>query len=203
MATLSEELRGEELPPYRVTVPVGWVEHPVSESEQRRMLAQARQRLMSVNRPDLYAQTMTMVESMFERMRRTSTVGFFMPETDAPDEARLPASLTVSVVRGRDGATLDEEMTQLIRDRGATSLQGDKRFVRYEQDRSQQFEGVRLNVTTVVYLTPVPGSGRRRALQFTLTVPRPIDEPADAPLVRAVLELFDAHVSTFAWERRS
>lgn len=199
MASLKAELRGETLPEFTLTLPAGWVRRAPSDQVRDEMLAAAKKRLMSVHRPDLYVQLNGMVSRMFREMNRVDTVAFFIPGPDAPDEAFLPANLTASVRRGSHGASLDSAIAELIRNEGATALGEDKRILRWEQDSTETFEGVRVPTTTVAYFIPVPGTGRKRALQFTLVITRDNDETDDGSYLEGLKMLFDAHLATFAW----
>ena len=199
MNSLKAELRGETTPQFQLMLPVGWVRREPTDQVRDELLGQAKARLMAVHRPDLYAQTLAMTNRMFRDMQRLETVAFFGPAPDAPAEAFLPASLTAAIRRGDNGASLDDDIAALIRDRGATSLGGDKRFVRWEQRRTEQFEGSPVSTTTVLYIIPVPGSGRRRALQFTLVIPHGEETPEDEAMAEGIKTMFDAHLSTFSW----
>lgn len=199
MSSLAAELRGESLPEFALTVPPGWVRQAPSDEVRDRMLADAKARLMQVHRPDLYVQTTGLVKKLFAEMRRVETVAFFAPGADAPDSAYLPATLMASIRRGSDGESLDASIAALIRHEGATALADDKRFLRWERDTVEKLEGTSVATTTVVYLTPIPDTGRKRALQFTLVINHDPNEAGDDEFVGALKSLFDAHLSTFAW----
>lgn len=199
MASLKAELRGETLPQFTLTLPEGWVRQTPSDELRDEMLAAAKKRFMQAHRPDLYAQTMSMVKKLFNEMQRVETVAFFTPGLDAPDKAYLPGTLTASIRRGQDGASLDSAVAQLIRTEGATPLGEDKRFLRWERESTENFEGSRVATTTVVYFTPVPDTGRTRALQFTLVISHKPEEDGDNEFVNALKMLFDSHLSTFSW----
>jgi len=199
MASLAAELRGETLPEFTMVLPAGWVRNEPTDRVRDEMLAAAKKRLMQAHRPDLYGQTNALVKKLFSEMRRVETVAFFAPGENAPDGARLPATLTASVRRGQNGESLDNTIAGLIRREGATALADDKRFLRWQQDSVENLEGTRVATTTVVYLTPVPDTGRKRALQFTLVITHNPDESGDDEFVKGLGDLFDAHLSTFAW----
>lgn len=199
MTSLEAELRGESLPEFSLTLPSGWQRNEPSDEVRDEMLAAAKKRLMQAHRPDLYGQTTALVKRLFTEMRRVETVAFFAPADDAPDNSRLPATLTASVRRGQNGESLDDAIAGLIRREGATPLGGDKRFLRWEKDSVESLEGTRVSTTTIVYLTPVPDTGRKRALQFTLVITHSPDESGDAEFVSSLASLFDAHISTFSW----
>ena len=200
MPGLREQLRGETLPPFTLTLPAGWVRRAPTDEVRTEMLAAAKRRVMSIHRPDLYAQFQPMFLRMFREMSRTETVAFFLPGPDAPDDAYLPATLTASIRRGPHGTSLDSAMAELIRSKGATALGDDKRILRWEQESVQNLDGTRIPTTTVAYFVPVPNTGRKQALQFTLVITH--DEADDEESIRmlsALKALFDAHLSTFAW----
>lgn len=199
MSSLAAELRGETFPEFTLTLPVGWVRHAPTDAVRDQMLAEAKSRLMQVHRPDLYVQTTALVKKLFAEMRRVETVAFFAPGTDAPNSAYLPATLTASIRRGKDGQSLDAAISQLIRKEGATALADDKRFLRWERDSVESLEGTSVATTTVIYVTPIPDTGRKRALQFTLVVTHDPGQAEDAEFVAGLKDLFDAHLSTFAW----
>jgi hypothetical protein len=199
MASLEAELRGESLPNFTMVLPAGWERNEPSDEVRDEMLAAAKKRLMQAHRPDLYGQTTALVKKVFAEMRRVETVAFFAPGDSAPDSARLPATLTASVRRGQNGESLDDTIAGLIRREGATALGDDKRFLRWEKDSIESLDGTKVATTTVVYLTPVPDTGRRRALQFTLIITHNPDDSGDDEFVAALGVLFDAHISTFAW----
>lgn len=199
MSSLKAELRGETLPEFVMTLPHGWVRRAPTDDVREEMLTAAKRRLMQAHRPDLYGQTVGMVTKLFSEMQRMETVAFFGPAQDAPESAFLPATLTASVRRGPNGESLDEMVAQLIRREGATALGADKRFLRWDQETSETMDGTRVATTTVIYVTPIPETGRKRALQFTLVITHDPDAAGDEEFVQGLKGLFDAHISTFTW----
>lgn len=199
MSSLKAELRNETTPAFEVTLPTGWIRRVPTDEVREEMLVAAKKRLMEAHRPDLYGQTVSMVGKLFREMQRVETVAFFGPGPDAPDAAYLPATLTASVRRGSNGASLDGAIAQLIRNEGATALGDDQRLLRWQTETVEKFEGTRVATTTVVYLTPIPETGRTRALQFTLVITHSPDEVDDTEFVDALRALFDAHISTLSW----
>lgn len=199
MSSLKAELLGETTPEFTMTLPEGWVRRAADDRQQDEMLAEVKKNLMATHRPDLYGQASGMVKKVFAEMKRVETVAFFGPGPDAPAQAFLPATLTASILRGRDGESLDSVAAQLIRAEGATPLGEDKRFLRYEQQSKETFEGTTVDTTTVVYFTPVPASDRTRALRLTLVITHDTTAPGDDEYVSALKFLFDGHIATFAW----
>jgi hypothetical protein len=201
--SLREQLGGAPDPDFALMLPPGWVRRDVTDEEQERMLSGIRGRLLDAHRPDLYGRMRGLVREAFTQMRRVSTIAMFTAGDSAPDSAYMPASLTATVQHAEPGQNLDAYVRSAIVSDGATPLLGDKRFMRVERETSEALDGEQMLVTTVVYMTPVPGSDRRRALLLTLVILRPIDAPADdGPLVQ-MKTLFDLCASTLTWIPRN
>lgn len=197
--SLREQLGGVPDPDFTFALPPGWVRREVSEQEQERMLSLTRARLMEAHRPDLYARMRQLVGQAFTQMRKVSTVAMFTAGDSAPDVAYMPASLTATIQHAESGQNLDAYVRSAIVSDGATPLMGDKRIMRVERESSETLDGEQMLVTTVVYMTPVPGSERRRALLLTLVIMRPPEAPADDAPLMMMKALFDACVSTLSW----
>ncbi|MCT9818879.1 hypothetical protein N3K63_01120 [Microbacterium sp. W1N] len=198
--SLRDALGAPRDPDFTLVLPPGWTRRPVTADERTRMDAAMRARLMEVHRPDLYARMRVLLAEAFAQLDAVGAVAMFLPDTDeSPGALVLPASLTARVLRAEPGATLDDHVrASIVRD-GATPLLGDKRILRAERESEQHIDGESALLTTVVYLSPIPGSGRRRALQLTLVITRPVDVPADDPPLLQMRALFDLCVSSLAW----
>jgi len=196
---LRELLGGSPDPDFALVLPPGWVRREVTDAEQKDMLGKIRGRMLDAHRPDLYGRMRALVNDAFTQMRKVSTVAMFTAADDAPDTAFMPASLTATIQHAEAGQNLDSYVRGALAGDGATALFGDKRFIRVERETTESLDGEQMLVTTVVYMTPVPGSQRRRALLLTLVILRPLDAPADdLPLVQ-MKTLFDLCASTLTW----
>jgi hypothetical protein len=198
--SLKAQLLGERQPKFRIALPDGWVRHEPTLETSEQLLRAARSRLMEAHRPDLYAQISAATKSAFSAMKRAEVIALFMPGPQTPDSLYLPISLTASIRRGPDGASLDSTVAQLIREKGARALGEDKRFVTWRQDSVQELAGGSVPTVSVFYLTPIPESGRKRGLLFTLSTPRPDGDPETVDYAEAAITLFDHCVSTLVWE---
>lgn len=197
--SLRELLGGAPDPDFALVLPPGWVRRDVTDAERDHMLDKMRVRLLDAHRPDLYGRMRALVTQAFTQMRSVSTVAMFTAGDDAPDSAYMPASLTATIQHAEPGENLDAYVRGAITANGATALFGDKRFLRVERETTERMDGESMLATTVVYMTPVPGSQRRRALLLTLVILRPTDAPADdLPLVQ-MKTLFDLCASTLTW----
>lgn len=199
---LRELLGGTPDPDFALMLPPGWVRREVSDGEQDHMLTKVRDRLMQAHRPDLYGRMRGLVQEAFAQMRKVSTVAMFTAADDAPESAFMPASLTATIQHAEPGQNLDSYVRVAIAADGATALFGDKRFIRVERETTESMDGEQMLVTTVVYMTPVPGTERRRALLLTLVILRPTDVAADDDALVQMKTLFDVCASTLTWVPR-
>ncbi|GAA2044885.1 hypothetical protein GCM10009819_35080 [Agromyces tropicus] len=196
--SLREALGAARDPEFTMLLPEGWSRLEADDDARDRLLADVRAELLAAHRPDLWAAARTSISKAFEALRRAGGVAVMLQTSSGDGVPFVPASVTASVQSGPDGATLDEFVAGLIA-RGATPLGDDKRFIRLEEREVREEDGVRLGVTTVRYLTPVPGSRRRRALLLTAVLPHEPDAPDDDPLRSATRFAIDAHVATLRW----
>ncbi|GAA3896756.1 protein TPRXL [Microbacterium invictum] len=199
--SLREQLGGTPDPLFEITLPTGWVRRDANSAQREELRAAMRDRLMRAHRPDLLARVQPLVDDAFDKMAKESVIAFFTPETGDDDALALPASLVASLRHAPvPGENLDPLIRSLIREAGATPLLGDKRFLRFERETTQKMDDGEFRQTNVVYLTPVPGSDHKRALQLTATIVRPVDAPADDRPFVLMRALFDLCVSTVAWK---
>ncbi|WP_026374189.1 hypothetical protein [Agrococcus lahaulensis] len=198
---LRAELGAAPDPEFELELPPGWARHAPDRATQDAMAAGIRERMLRAHRPDLYAQAQRMLQDSFEAMQRGDVVAFFTPTDDGDETLWLSASILASIRRAQPDVTLDEAVRHAILEYDAAPLDESKRIVRFERDRLESVQGESLRVLTVVYLTPVPGTQRRRALQLTATINRPVDVDVEDPLVDAQRLLLDACVSTLRWRR--
>ncbi|ROR65992.1 hypothetical protein [Agrococcus jenensis] len=198
MTTSLREALGATDPQFDITLPAGWVRMDASDASRDALLAQARARFLTAQRPDLWAQVRASIDRAFEELRRVRGEAIMLQLESGDDAPFVPASITATILSAEQG--LDDHMAQLIAG-GATALDGDRRFVRSESTDEVSQDGVRLGVTTVHYFTPVPGTRRRRALALSAVMPHPPGIDPDDRLLAATRLLLDAHVSTVRWRR--
>lgn len=199
--SLREALGAPADPEFSLQLPPHWERRPVTDEERDRLIAAARERLMRAHRPELYAQIRAQLREAFAGLVRVGALAYFAPGEGAPDTSFLPASFTASVLTPPTGLTMDDVVVAAIRERGATPLHGDRRFVRFEQQQTLVEGTSRIIAGSVVYITPIPGAARRRALQLTLTLFWPAEVDGDDDSLRRMRALFDACASTLSWQR--
>ncbi|QYJ05589.1 hypothetical protein KUV85_07905 [Nocardioides panacisoli] len=197
--TLRDELGVRPDPEFDLDLPDGWARHGVDEESLQGLLAAVRRRCMDAHKPDLYAEMRLQMEEAFANMRRGGVFAYFCPSDPDPGTLAIPASINASVRRAEPGQSLDDLARTLIRQHGATPLLGDKRTLRCERERTSRLGTETLVHHSVVYLTPIPGAKRRRALSLVAGFARAPEVPTDAESIEATRFLFDACISTLRW----
>lgn len=190
------------VPEYRLLLPDGWEELPADRAGVDELIRRSSEVFRAQHRPELDAQMRTMLELAYRKMLQARAFALYL-QTSAVG-LPLPMSIVASVVEGQLGGTLDRQVAQLFRDRGAQFLTDDHSIVRWEAGVSprKEVEGAAAHV--IDYLIPVPGSQRRKALQFTTTIPVPVGVDIDVqPVVEGLAHLSDLLISTFTWESRA
>lgn len=199
-ADLREELGARPDPEFQLELPPGWSRREPDDATREEMLAALKRRLMEAHRPDLFAQTKLMLEESFEQMRRHRVFAFFAPTDPDPGTLFAPASLNASYRTAGPGENLDTVVRTLVREHGARPLMGDKRTLRTERTKQVKVGSDTLVNHSVLYLTPVPGTERRRALQLVAGFGRTPDTPEDDTRMQAMRLLFDSCVATLRWQ---
>ncbi|SBS73675.1 hypothetical protein [uncultured Microbacterium sp.] len=197
--SLRESL-GAAGPGFDLALPTGWVRREATAGQRDEMVAAVRGRLLQAHRPDLFARVRPLLDDAFQQMAQASVIAFFTPATGDDEALALPASLVASIrTPTTPGGTLDPLVQALVREAGATPLLGDTRFLRFERESRQRLEDTDFLSTQIVYLTPIPGTRRRRGLQLTATIARPLDTPADDRPLVLIRTLLDLSVSSLTW----
>lgn len=197
--TLRDELGVQPDPDFDLELPQGWARHGVDDESRARVLDGVRERCMQQHRPDLFAELRRQVEEAYADMRRGGVFAYFAPTDPGPSTLAIPASINASIRKAEPGRTLDDLVRSLIREQGAQPLLGDPRTLRFETERTARVGTDTVVSHSAVYLTPVPGTGRRRALALVAGFGRTPDVEPDAPSVQATRDLFDACVATLTW----
>lgn len=205
MTSLREQLAGGDgsIPEFRLMLPEGWSLRDVSAQTEQELLDKAKARLREAQRPDTYALLAAHTKQALATAREQGAFAMITPGEEAPRWAFVPISVLVSMREGTPAVTLDQMVADAVENRGARALHGSKHFLRWAEQHTVELSGDTAGTHVVVYLTPVPGSRHRRALQFTVTLAHPVDtDPlADADM-SAWLDLLDSHMLTFSWTGR-
>ncbi|UFU07090.1 hypothetical protein [Ruania halotolerans] len=197
--SLRQDLGVRPDPEFELDLPPGWSRREPDDATLQSMLSDLKQRLMQAHRPDMYAQMKTLMEQSFDDMRRGGVLAFFSATDPGPDTLFVPSSINASILTAEPGRSLDDVARTLFRDHGATPLFGDKRTLRAEKEKTVRIGTDTLISHSVVYLTPVPGAKRRRALQLMVAFARKPETAPDDPWLDSMRVLFDSCVSTLRW----
>ncbi|MET4780462.1 hypothetical protein [Glaciihabitans sp. UYNi722] len=187
------------VPSFRLLLPQGWEELPATRESIAQLTALSSAVFKSQHRPDLDSEFTRMMELATRRMKQAGVFAIYL-QTTVPEDDVLPLSMSASIVRGRLGGTLDREVSSLFRDRGAAFLSDNHQIVRWTADTVHDGEFTGTSSRVIDYLIPVPGAGRRTALQFTTTLVHPTGDDEASELVDQMAQLSDVIVSTFSWE---
>lgn len=196
---LRAELGAKPDPHFTLTLPPGWSRFDTSEGLEDDFRQKLRQRTMELHRPDLFVQADALLKQAFDGLKEAGAVALFMADEAGDDTAWLPASMTASIRAETAEHTLDQIVAQMIRKYDAQPVKGDNRWVRFEQERRQTIQSQELMVTLISYLTPIPAADRKRALELSVTIMRPVDVPADDEPMQVMRVLFDACVTSLRW----
>lgn len=197
--TLRDELGVKADPDFDLALPKGWARHGLDDDTLKSMVARAKQRCMETHRPQLFVEMKAQLEESFEDMRRAGVIAFFGPTDPGADTLAIPASINASMRIAEPGSTLDDLARSLIRDNDAQPLLGDKTTLRFETEQTRRLGTDTIVSHSLVYMTPVPGSQRRRALVLVAGFGRPLDQPSDSDEMHALRFLFDSVASSLTW----
>lgn len=197
--TLREMLGVAKDPEFELKLLPGWERHVPDDADFSSLDSALRERFMQMSRPDLHAAIRTQLREAFDSMQKNRVVAYYAATAEVDNAFYIPGSIVVSERTSQTGEALDEVVTHAIREFGAAPLFGDKRFIRFERESSKEIEGGTMLINTITYLTPIPGSKRRRGLQFVASFARPGDMAADDAKVLGWKAAFDVCVSTLRW----
>lgn len=186
-------------PEFELKLLPGWERHRPDEADRQALISALRSRLMEAHRPDLQAYLKPQVDHAFASMAQQKVVAYFAATGATDKELFIPGSMVASVRTAEHGARLDDYVSHAIREYGAQPLFGDKRFIRFERESTKALEGESIVATTIVYLTPIPGSRRRRALQLVATLARPSEMASTDIRFVGWRTALDLCVSTLKW----
>lgn len=197
--SLREALGAKRDPEFELKLPDGWERHVPGDADKASLDASLKKRLMSLNRPDLHASLRVQLDQAFANMKEQNVVAYFAATKESDSGVYVPGSIVATIRRSPSGESLDGYVTHAIREYGAKPLFGDKRFIRFERESTKAVDGGPVVVTTIVYVTPIPGSNRRRGLQLSSTIVREPEKSATDPDFVTWKMALDMCVSTLRW----
>lgn len=197
--TLRDEIGVRPDPEFDLVLPPGWARHGLEDGSYDALLAQLKRRCFENHQPQVYAEMKAHLEQSFADMRKAGVIAYFTATDPGPDTLAIPASINASIKHAEPGTNLDDLVRSLIRDQGAEPLLGDKGTLRFETERNVRVGTDTIVNHSVVYMTPVPGSKRRRALVLVAGFARPLDVSVDSESMNAHRFLFDAVAASLTW----
>jgi hypothetical protein len=198
--SLREELGAGAPPEFTIAVPRGWERVPVDEGGRTQLEQRLSSRMMQVGRLDLMIELRRMLRENLSVMAEHGAVALFMPlDPDGLGQTGAPTSITAYLRKGEPGAELDDYARQVIQRFGAAPLYDDLRTLRFETESTRDVDGTPVVLSTTHYLTPMPGSRRRRAVELLATYGRPESMPRDDERVVGLHVLFDVCASSLRW----
>lgn len=198
-SSLREELNMPEAPDFEIELPPGWSRREVTPETLVDFTSSIKHNLMRAHQPQKYATMERLLRDAFDGMRQAGAFAFFAPIDPPEDAPMMSASILARIRRSQDGQSLDALARTLIRSHSATPLMGDARTLRYEEEKQVRIETETFVNHSITYLTPVPGAGRRRALELVASLVRPIATPKDAPRFVAQINLMDLCAASLRW----
>lgn len=136
-----------------------------------------------------------------QQMREQRVVAFFAPTQDVGEWVLPFPTSIIATFRGMPSTQhMDGYVKNLIVNDGARPLDLNRALLRVESERTQEVQGESLVMNSTLYVTPVPGSSRRRALELLAVYGRPGEARRDDADVEAVHAYLDAMVSTLRWQ---
>lgn len=201
--SLRELLGVSKYPKFELKLIDGWERHVPDAADRDALEAAMKQRFMAANRPDLHATLRAQIDQAFTLMKQQSVIAYFAPTGETTSRVYIPGSMFATVRSAPNGESLDGYVTQAIQKYGAKPLFGDKRFIRFERESTKHLEGGSIVMTSIAYVTPIPGSNRRRGLQLTASIARPAEMSATDPKFVGWKTAFDVCVSTLRWSSPS
>lgn len=201
--SLREMLGSAPDPEFELTLPRGWERSAPTADAQVDLERRLSRKLMSVGSVDAMhadARLRGVLRQAMNDMRERKVVAWFAPsaETDGPPFP-VPASIVATIRSAPTTQLMDGYVKGLITKDGARPLADNRALLRLERENVREEGGARVVLSSTLYVTPVPGSRRRRALELLAGYGRPADVPRDDEEVEFLHTFFDLMVSTLRW----
>ncbi|GAB2693106.1 hypothetical protein BKA24_000252 [Microbacterium marinum] len=191
---------GAERPPagYTLLTPPDWGRFPATTEGRDELIRLMSSRFKAVGRPDLDAETRSMVHRQWQRMQSANVMEIFLPVEPAREGA-TPMSVAASPwvaagdfesdLRGRAGAERPVERVELP-EPGTV--------FRWVAERPGPEGMAELFAREISYVVPFPGRAPRRGVLLMASIVHlGVEESGQA--LEAFTTLADAMVSTFRW----
>lgn len=196
--SLREELFGlaPGVPRFRMLLPAEWASFPVTPELGGELEKRAREVFARAGRPDLDGVFSAQLSSAMRGLEESGANYVFLPSERTPGKDPLALSMIATFVNSPDGS-LDGWIKTRVRSHGAEMLDPGGRIIRWHERRPGLDDET--HRAHSIYVTPVPGTNRRRALMLTGSTVIGADSPDDDEYAVAVRMIFDAMASTVTW----
>lgn len=191
-------------PEFELSLPRGWERHDASPDAQaliERRLSRQLMRVGSVEAMQAFGVLRTMLRQSMGEMRKQNVVGYFAPSgADLPTPFPVPASIIATVRSAPSSEEMDGYIKRLIIDEGAAPLDRNRALLRTERESIRRDGDAEVVLSSTLYVTPVPGTRRRRALELLAGYGRPVDIPRDDEQIQFVHSFFDLMIASLRWK---
>lgn len=185
---------------FHIMMPPGWARYTVDDAGKRALIARISERMKALGRPDLDAQSRTLVEGQWRQLLATKASAVYLPG-EREDDVVTPMTIAVrqfSAPAGRDFETAVRALARVAVDR----IEGPYGpILRWTNAQNGTGELAEVRSRLIGYAFPLPAasdsSSSSRGLVFLTSIPHLSD--TDAEMVDGLTELSDTILETFRW----
>ncbi len=194
-------------PEFELSLPKGWERHEPSPESQALIEQRLRRSLMQVGSVDALQASgvlRNMLRQSMDEMRKQNVVAYFAPSgTDVSTPFPVPASIIATIRSAPSSAEMDGYIKRMILEERAEPLGKNRALLRIERESIRGEGDAQMVLSSTLYVTPVPGTRRRRALELLAGYGRPADIPRDDEQIQFVHAFFDLMVASLRWKNVS
>ncbi len=194
-------------PEFELSLPKGWERHEASAESQaliEKRLSRQLMRVGSVDSMQAFGVLRNMLRQSMDEMRKQNVIGYFAPSgADLSTPFPVPASIIATIRSAPSAEGMDGYIKRLIVDEGAVPLGKNRALLRIERENVRGVGEEQVVFSSTLYITPVPGTRRRRALELLAGYGRPTDVPRNDEQIQFVHAFFDLMVASLRWKNVS
>ncbi|MGI6879941.1 hypothetical protein [Microbacterium sp. gxy059] len=195
-------------PEFQLSLPRGWERMEPTQEAQDELERRLSRRFMHADggpeTMQAFARIRGMLRQAVKDMREQRVIASFAPTADTDDVPfPVPASIVATIRTAPSTEEMDGYVKNLISSEGARPLTDNTSILRVERENIREEGGERVVLSSTLYVTPVPGARRRRALELLAGYARPADIPREDEQIQAVHAFFDLMVATLRWREAS
>jgi len=191
-------------PEFELSLPNGWERHEASVESQaliEKRLSRQLMRVGSVDAMQTFGVLRNMLRQSMDEMRKQNVIGYFAQSgSDVSTPFPVPASIIATIRTAPSTEEMDGYIKRLILEEGAVPLGKNRALLRVERENVRGDDEAQMVLSSTLYVTPVPGTRRRRALELLAGYGRPTDIPRDDDQIQFVHAFFDLMVASLRWK---